>query len=150
MLAERRDLIGACAALLETTWPDHYGPTGPGFATKDATDRAQTERLPIGLVAIDQTDTLVGTGTLSGPSYGAQSDEAPWITGLCVVEHMHGHGIASQLVQDLCRVATSTGHRQVFATTSQALGLMQRAGFAELRQLNDDHGTWHVLRKTLS
>lgn len=148
-LADRRDLIPQVADLLSVTWPEYYGDAGPGFALRDATERASKQGLPIGLVAIDDADTLLGAGTLAGPSYGAEAGEAPWIIGLCVAAGQRNRGIATRLVKALCNRAGELGYDTVFATTISAEAVLAGAGFRPLRQLTDEKGVWVVMRKVL-
>lgn len=135
--------------MLAGTWKDHYGPTGPGFAIKDATERAERHGLPTAIVALGDNGQAVGTATLSRTSFGAKGNESPWITGLCVAPEHRGHGIGTALVQYLTQFAETEGIAEVFATTINAAGLMRRAGFRQLRTVEDKGQDWQVMHRRL-
>ncbi len=144
-LAERRDLIPRVAQLLSETWPDYYGEGGPGFANHDAAQRACDDGLPMAVVALDAAEHVIGVGTLADRSFGAERDEGPWITGLCVTPSARGNGVATRIVGALCALARAQGFLRVYATTIAAEGLLERCGFQTLRTVDDASGHWHVM-----
>ena len=150
LLAERRDLIPRVAQLLSETWPDYYGEDGPGFAQRDATDRARADGLPMAVIALDAASDVIGAGTLADRSFGAKDAEGPWITGLCVTPAARGKGVATEIVGALCRLCSAHGYVQVYAATIAAEGLLERCGFRTLRMVNDATGAWCVMSADLT
>lgn len=148
-LYQRRDLVRQATTLFERTWPTYYGSNGPGNARHDLSERCRATGLPMAMIACCDDGQVAGSGTLAGPSYGAAVGEEPWIIGLCVAGHMRGQGIASALVSALIDYANNEGHQSVFATTISAQGLLARAGFQAIRELDDGKGVWTILRKDL-
>lgn len=78
-VADVPDAWPALASVMQTGWPDWYGPGGQGDALCDLRDRSGAAR-PWGWVAI-AGGAPVGTVALYDTSYGAQGDEGPWLTG---------------------------------------------------------------------
>lgn len=129
------------AALLEATWPHHYGPDGPGFALADVAARHAGPNLPWGVVAL-RGDRVVGTAALADTSFGAEPDEGPWLVGLAVTPDMRNRGIGTALVEACRAEAARRGDTAIYATTRSATGLMHRNGWQDLRVV----GGWQVLR----
>ena len=148
-LHARPDLMAETAALMQSVWPDYYGPDGPGNALADLRARSRTEGLPFGMVATLADGTVTGTVALSPTSFGALPSERPWLTGLCVRSDLRGQGIASHLVQALENHAAGQ-FDQLYATTREASGLLRRLGWRDLRDVPDQGGMWQVLRKALA
>lgn len=147
-LYTRADLIPDAAALMRQTWPDHYGPDGTGDAQTDLQGRCQTTGLPYGLLAVEG-DSVVGLAALDVASCGSMTDETPWLVGLCVAASHRRQGIASQIVQAASAQAKAQGYQTIFATTQNAVGLLTRAGWQDLRGYEDATGAWRVLKQGL-
>lgn len=147
-LYQRPDLIPAAAALMVRTWPDHYGPDGHGDADADLQRRCRADGLPYGFLAV-QADAVVGLAALDTASCGSRADETPWLVGLCVDRSCQGQGIASRIVQAATAAAKVQGHATAFATTQNAVGLLVRSGWQDLRGYQDGSGAWRVLHTTL-
>ena len=137
------------ATLMQSVWPDYYGPDGPGDAMADLRERSRTDGLPFGMVATLADGAVAGTVALSPISFGANPSEKPWLTGLCVRSDRRGHGIASRLVEALENHAAEQ-FDQLYTTTREASGLLRRLGWQDLRDVSEQGGSWQVLHKTLA
>ena len=105
--------------------------------------------LPLGIVALDKEGKLVGSGTLSGPSFGADHAEYPFVIGLCVDPARRQRGIATQIVTALCDIAVQAGYQDIFATARGAEPLFTRLGFERRRTVSDGALDWQVLHRQL-
>ena len=143
-LPEWRGDLRAVAGLMEATWPEHYGPNGPGFALADVAERHAGPELPWGVVAVAD-DRVVGTAALAELSFGARPGEGPWLVGLAVAPHMRKQGIGTALVKACRAEAARRGAAAVYATTCNATGLLHRSGWQDLRTVDG----WQVLRTVI-
>lgn len=142
--------LAPLAGLMQDTWPDHYGPGGTGEALADLTARSRATGYPFGIAAY-QGDRLLGTGAVTdGTSFGAKTDEGPWLIGLAVAPAVRRQGIGAALVAALEGGARDRGAARIFSTTRTAAGILTRQGWRGLRQVTDDEGThWQVFCKSL-
>lgn len=81
LLADHIGAIDMLAAWYEQEWGPYYGDHGPGDAAADLASRCNRDRLPAGLVAMDD-DKIVGTAALGRD---AASGLVPAVVGLLVV-----------------------------------------------------------------
>lgn len=124
------------AALLCLAWPDWYGPAGSGDAMADLRARCD-DGMPMGWAALLE-GRVVGTVAVDRVSYGAQSDEGPWLVGLATVPDQEGRGIASALVAHLTEAVPGP----MFSTTKSAAGLLRRQGWQQQRVIEDGWQVW--------
>ena len=144
--ADRPDVAAALTTFLKLTWPDWYGPDGPGDAARDVAARCRSRGLPLGLVALGPDGEVRGTAALGARSHGARGAEAPWLVGLAVAPEYRRRGIGSALVEAVEDHARAGGHETLYAATAAAAGLLRRRDWSDLR-CHDD-GTI-ILRKAL-
>ena len=135
-LAEAPETLPALAALMKAEWPGWYGPGGPGEALADLRARSRLDGLPQGVVALEDGHPI-GCAALAAASYGALAGETPWVVGLLVAPGRRGRGIGSALVEACEERARALGVLAVLATTASARGLLQRRGWALVRELKD-------------
>lgn len=142
------DETSALAALMRMAWPTFYGNEGRGDAEASLRRRAEGEALPFGWVA--RLGKPVGTIGLSTTSFGAASDEAPWVIGLVVDPAERGRGIGSALVEAAERGARQAGFDRIYVTTQRAAPLFARRDWKALREVTDDAGvSWAVMALAL-
>ena len=146
-LAARADCLPALSRLLQSVWPDWYGPDGPGRADADLATRCRRAGLPFGVVALAHdgvTDVPVGTGALDASSYGAaDATETPWIVGLVVAPPWRGQGIASGIVAALEDAARAKGWSRLHCATIAGEGVLVRRGWVRRGTADDGrHGLW--------
>lgn len=139
LLADHERYVGELAARFAAEWAPYYGATGPGDARMDLVARCNRDRLPVGLVAIDD-DRVVGTVALDRD---ASTGLAPSIVGLLVMPESRQQGIASALIESAERLATQLGYDQVFISTSTLQDPLRRRGWQEtgdVEFLNNEQG----------
>lgn len=142
--------LGQVAQLMTQGWPDHYGPDGAGDAPADVYARSQDTALPCGHAAL-RGDRVVGTVALARTSFGALDEgESPWLIGLIVAPDVRGQGVASQLCDAIARHAHELGYGQIFTTTQNARSLLHRAGWQDIRTVQEDAASWHVMALDLT
>ncbi|MFQ1700519.1 GNAT family N-acetyltransferase [Loktanella agnita] len=148
-LWERPDLIGPTAALFRDIWPDHYGPGGAGDAQADLQNRCRAQGLPYAMLCVGNNGRVLGSGSLSGQSFGQEPGEGLWLVGLCVVAGQRRKGIGAGLVKALAQHARSQDYSDLYTTTQNAAGLLRSLGWVTLRDIGNDDARWQVLRKAL-
>ncbi len=146
-LATRADCLPALSRLLQSAWPDWYGPDGPGHADADLAARCRRAGLPFGVVALARdgaSDVPVGTGALDAGSYGAaDATETPWIVGLVVAPPWREQGIATAIVAALEDAARAKGWARLHCATVAGQGLLARRGWVRRGAADDGrHGLW--------
>ena len=140
------ELIGDIADLYTTVWPGWYGPTGPGDALTDLTERCRATGLPLGLVLLSGRD-LVGAAALAAVSFGAMAGEGPWLIGLVITPAQRRQGHATRLIARAEAEARAAGAQWLYCTTDLAAGLLIRRGWTDLRRAGE--GPDRVYRLTL-
>ena len=138
--------MAGLTAFLRETWPDWYGPDGPGDAARDVAARCRSRGLPLGFVALGPDEQIWGTAALGARSHGARGAEAPWLIGLAVAPGIRMRGVGSALVEAVEVHAARADHAMIHAATSSAAGLLRRRGWEDVRSHGD--GTL-ILRKAL-
>ena len=127
-LADRPHLLPQLARGYEAEWPDWYGPAGPGDAAADLTERLRTDRLPIGLVAVEG-DTPVGAVALAELSIASHAHLSPWLIGLWVEPRRRRKGLGVRLVSAAVDTARELGVPRLHAATATAASLFERGGW---------------------
>lgn len=148
-LHQRPDLVDQAAALMQDTWPGHYGPDGSGDARCDLQKRCRQQGLPFGLLALSDDGSVAGLGALDVHSYGASPGEDLWLIGLCTRPDQRKIGVGTMIARALMDHARRSGQTHIFTTTHTAAGLLEQLGWQRLRDFEDAHGWWQVLRVTL-
>ena len=144
-LSERPEFAAETAALMTRTWPGHYGLQGGGNAMADVLSRIEDDRVAIALME----GRVVGTVAVSDKSYGSL-DEGPWLVGLCIAASARGHGVGTALVTWAAGKASREGHISLFATTQDAVGVLRRLGWRQVRTITDETGDWSVWKIDLA
>lgn len=146
-IADAPQAVAATALLMQTEWPDYYGPAGPGDAKADLRARCNGSALPTGFVALLADGIPAATVALAGTSHGAAGSEGPWLVGLVTAPGWRGRGLASALVAAVEAEARHAGYARLYCTTNGAAGLLLRRGWATARELDDGYKVfWQDLR----
>ena len=127
LLADHAGAIDTLAAWYEHEWEPYYGPLGPGDAAAELASRCNRDRLPAGLVAMDD-DKIVGTAALGRD---AASGLAPAVVGLLVVPEYRRKGVAGALLAAAGQLANELGYDELFMSTAILGGLLRRKGWQE-------------------
>lgn len=147
LLAEHTDCIALLADWFEREWEPYYGRRGPGDARIDLAARCNRDRLPIGLVAIED-DRILGTAALDRD---AATGLAPSVVGLLVAREYRRRGVAGALLAAAESLARELGYRELFASTSILGERLLRDGWHEkddVQFLNGERGKAYM--RTLS
>ena len=149
LLADHAGSVDELAARYEAEWAPYYGSSGPGDARADLTSRCNRDRLPVGLVAIED-DRILGTAALDRDT---ATGLTPSVVGLLVAPGARGQGVARALIDSAERLARELRYDQLFISTSILQGLLRREGWQEkgdIRFLNNERGTVFVRNLTTS
>lgn len=138
-LADHAAVIGTLAEWFEREWAPYYGTQGPGDARADLQSRCNRDRLPVGLVAIED-DLVLGTAALDRD---ATTGLVPSVVGLFVAREYRRQGVASALLEAAERLAADLHYDELFISTSVLGELLKRRGWLEMGEvefLNDARG----------
>ena len=127
LLAEHADRIDLLVNWFEREWEPYYGKAGPGDARADLADRCNRDRLPIGLVAI-QDDRLLGTAAVDRD---AATGLTPSVVGLLVTPGYRRRGVAGALLAAAEALARELGYQELFMSTAILGDLLRREGWQE-------------------
>ncbi|MEK0338121.1 MAG: GNAT family N-acetyltransferase [Nitrosopumilus sp.] len=112
---------------LKDEWYEYYGPHGTGDARKETEECCHRNKLPIGLVAIDN-DSIYGTVALKKRS-ASHINLTPWLTALYVTPEMRRKGVGRQLVKYFENLAIELGYRRIYARSGTAVEFFKRLGW---------------------
>jgi len=149
LLADHAGFIATLAEWYEQEWEPYYGGQGPGDARADLLSRCNRDRLPAGLVAIDN-DCVLGTAAIDCDMTTGLS---PSVAGLLVATEYRRRGVASALLEAAERLATDLRYDELFISTSVLGELLQRKGWMEkgdVEFLNEERGKIYVRNLTKS
>ncbi|MGH7255910.1 MAG: GNAT family N-acetyltransferase [Nitrospirales bacterium] len=131
LLLDRRDAIPLLANWFVREWPEHYGRWGIKPAVDDLTACCHRDRLPLGLVAI-QDGEICGTVALKPESVPAHKHLGPWVAALLVSPDHRGQGIGAGLLEAAVEQARELGVRKLYSATRHNERLFTRAGWTVL------------------
>ncbi len=138
-LREHPGFVAELAHLVQTEWPEWYGPAGPGNAMQDLSAFANTEgALPVGVVAITEAGRPCGVAALKAASIPEYRHLSPWAGAGLVVPQLRGQGIGAALLAALLVEASRLGYGSVYCATSTAMSLLHRVGWRLLEQTLHD------------
>lgn len=135
-LADRTDTIPVLAEWFREQWPVYYAGRSLAEIAQDFHGEAQRNGLPVRLLAFVDGE-LAGTITLREQAMHDLPEYAPGLGGLFVPERQRGRGVGTELVRAGMELARSQGYRQVYATTVNARGILERLGWSLIREV------WH-------
>ena len=147
LLADHPGVVATLVEWFEREWEPYYGARGPGDARADLASRCNRNRMPIGLIAVDQ-DAVLGTASLDRD---ATTGLAPSVVGLLVAKAHRRQGIAIALLEAAERLAAELGHDELFISTSVLGELLHSKGWQErgdVEFLNGKRGKVHVRQLT--
>ena len=116
------------AWLLEE-WESWYGPDGPGDIDAAYPTRADGNRLPVPLVAMDDADAVVGTICIREQT-SPHAQFSPWAGGLLVARDRRRQGIGTALVKAAEDEARRLGVRKLYLETHAAASIVVRRGWS--------------------
>lgn len=148
LLADHPTATADLQRLLESEWPDYYGPEGPGDAAADLAAFASRDALPIGVVALHQ-DAAIGVAALKAASIDECAQYAPWAAAALVAPAWRRRGVGAQLILALEALARRRGDAALYTGTATAISLMHRLGWEYLQTAQQGGEAVAVFRKRL-
>ena len=138
--------VGVIPTLVEwyrSEWEPFYGIDGPGDARADLESRCNRDKLPVGLVAIED-DQVLGTAALD---LDVTTNLTPSIVGVLVGTAYRRRGIATALLSAAEELAHELGHRRLYVSTTVLGELLNRLGWkamGNVQFLNAEQGSVYV------
>lgn len=129
LLADRPELVDAVVDALLVEWPEWYGLSSREEIFNEVRSRAQSDEIPLTLVAADDGGRLAGTVSLNPASIPTHTHLSPWLGGLWVDAEGRGKGTGSALVAACRAHAERLGFERLYAATASAQGLFRRDGW---------------------
>jgi GNAT superfamily N-acetyltransferase len=149
-LAEHSEWLPMLARWLEREWPDWYGPHGPGEATADLEEAAQSDGLPLAVIAL-LDGVPCGISVLRPTdAAAAQTGHAPWVGGGLVRADLRGQGIGARLLAAMESEARRLGFGTIYCSTTGAERLLERCGWQSIGTITHDGAPLAVYRKPVS
>lgn len=84
LLADASFAIPVLSRWFVEEWTPWYGPGGNGDATADLQGCCHRDRLPLAVVALDDSDRVLGTAALKNESLGSELGYGPWLAAVLV------------------------------------------------------------------
>ena len=136
-LANRRELIPEITDLLYGQWADLFqaGGTSKDQLRELLMERAVTDRLPITLVALNDSE-LVGTGSIKLAEPGTKAGLSPWLAGMYVKEAHRCSGVGAAIVRALEATATDLGVKTLYLSVGAAERFYSRLGWTVIEYVN--------------
>ena len=106
------------------------------------------EQLPLALVAREGGELLGTVGLHDNPVVGRRG-LGPWLVALWVAPQHRRRGLGSELIAAAERTARKIGVRELYAATSTAIGLFERAGWQELERFAHNGETLSLFHQHL-
>lgn len=129
-LAHHPQFIPEVSELVYGQWPDLFASAGIGKAQllEKFEERANTSRLPITMVAIDQAE-LVGTGSIKLYEESTRSGLSPWLAGMYIKPQHRKRGVGALLVQALEAKARELGTATLYLSVGDAVNFYESLGW---------------------
>jgi len=140
-LAEVLEVLPVLVRWFVEEWGDYYGPGGPGDAEADLKAASYRDRLPVGLVAVDDNRQPLGTVALKAESVPSHRHLSPWLAALLVAPEHRQKGIGAALIAALEDEARRLGFEHLYTATDTASGLIERRGWRAFDQAPTLRGT---------
>lgn len=143
LIADNASVITTLSEWYQSEWEPYYGTDGPGDARRDLESRCNHDRLPIGLVAMEDNQVL-GTAALD---LDVTTNLTPSIVGLLVGSDHRHQGVATALLGAIEKLACQLGHRRLYVSTTVLGDLLNRLGWKEMGEvefLNAEQGSVYV------
>lgn len=135
-LANQSHLIAEITEMVYAQWADLFfaGGTRKEDLRNIFAERAVTDRLPLTLVALTETD-LAGTGSIKLAEPGTKAGLSPWLAGMYVKTEFRGAGVGTLLVHALESKAHELGVQTLYLSVGSAPGFYERLGWRELERV---------------
>jgi GNAT superfamily N-acetyltransferase len=147
-LAKHPECVALLRVWFEREWPSYYGAGGVGNAAADLRAYANTDALPVGVVAFcDQQ--LCGVAALKADSIASRSDLGPWVGAGFVHPPYRRRGIGARLLAGVEDVARGLGYERIYCATSTAVSLLERNAWHLMEHVTHDGERVAIYEKAL-
>jgi len=134
-LDKHLDAIPTLAAWFHKEWGYFYPERTLQDVEKAISGRANTDRIPLALVAYDG-DELIGTVCLKEHDMDTRKDLTPWLAGLYVELSRRGEGFGKQLVAAMEGKARELGVKTLYLFTPESEGFYRQLGWSTLERVS--------------
>ena len=148
-LVEVPEAVPLLAQWFVETWEPWYGDDGPGDAEEDLVASCRRDTLPIALVALGETDEVLGTAALKAESVGSEIGQGPWLAALLVGKAHRGKGVATALIAAIEQEARRLDFDALYTSTDVAERMLRRRGWQAVGSTTSLRGTITIYRKLL-
>jgi GNAT superfamily N-acetyltransferase len=149
-LADTQESLPKVRELLESQWPDYYGPDGPGDPDAELQDGSQRAGQPLLVVAVDApSGQAIGTGALKAVSIHTFGHLGPWLAGLVVNPDFRRRGVAEALIAAVEEEAKVQGFQELYSATHTAKGILERRGWERIDEQLEDGELFGIYIKNL-
>ena len=128
-------------------WEPYYGSEGPGDAKADLAACCRRDELPIGLVALDMDDDVLGTAALKSSSVGDELGVGPWLAALVVGKDHRGRGVGRALVNAIEEEASRLGFDAIYTSSELDERVMAGRGWQAIGATQSLKGPITVYRR---
>ena len=118
-LAQHQRYIPTLAQWFHDEWGYLYPQRTLAEVQEAISERTNTDKLPLALVAIDGQE-LLGTVCLKQHDMDTRMDLTPWLAGLYVADHKRGKGIGRALVAAIETQARKLGIEKLYLYTPES------------------------------
>ena len=142
-LSRHSRAIGLLSDWYTLEWEQYYGEFGLGDARADLASRCNDERIPSGLVALED-DEVQGTVALD---LDPATNLTPSVVGLLVRHDRRRRGVATALMDAAESLSQQFGYNRLYISTNVLGDLLLRRGwkeFGEVKFLNRARGLIYV------
>lgn len=150
LLAEVPDFIPTIAKWYKAEWSDWFADIGLDEIEADFVSTANTNKLPLGIVAFDSTVQIVGVCSLRADPFEPYPHAGPWLRGLYVEGPHRGRGIAGELIQAAEQHAARLNIPKLYAATHGAVGTFERAGWLGFDQVLHEQQTLTIFARKIT
>ena len=140
LLANHTEFLPALAEWYRDEWEPYYGVDGPGDALADLKARCNENRLPIGIVAL-QDGHAMGVAALD---LDVATKLSPSVVGLLVAPECRGQGVASLLLESAKSLADGLGYNRLYISTTMLGDHLLKCGwrdFGSVKFLDEQQGS---------
>ncbi len=128
-------------------WEPYYGSEGPGDAKADLAAGCRRDGLPIGLVAVDRDNDVLGTAALKSSSVGGELGVGPWLAALLVGKVHQGRGVGRALAEAIEGEARRLGFDSIYTSSELDESVMGGRGWQAFASTESLRGPITVYRR---
>lgn len=132
-LANHREVIPTLAHWFYEEWAYLHPERTYSDVESLITERAQTDKIPVALVAYDGEE-LLGTVCLKVHDMDTRLDLTPWLAGLYVSAPRRGQGIGAALVSAIERKAFELGVDRLYLYTPESEPFYSKLGWTVMER----------------